>query len=499
MLSVNYGRKQLEQASAFFRSEGGLRSRVFRGGAWLGAGSVVEQTFRFGRNMLLTRVLAPEAFGTMAIVLSTSSILQSLTEVGVKEALIQSPRGTEEGHVAAAWWLALGRAALFYFVLFFLSPFIGSFYHLPQLTGLLRVAAIGLLFEGAISTKAYVAIKEMKFSRWAFVNHGGGIAGVLTTVILSFFIRDVWALVIGYCAESAFRCLLSFIFCPYFPPLSWNREAIGELLRFSKGVFGLPVLNLIFSRADIFILAKMYSSADLGFYAMAIYLVQTPVSFAMNLLGQTLMPTFAQIRDDKARTNKILLQVTAAIFLVGMPVLVFLIFSAHSLLTIVYGQRYSVASAALIVAAGVALLNLANAQITTVFYAKGFPFLHRRSVAFMAIVMMALVYPLAKRYGLVGGQLACLISVVIGYLFQIERINKVTGLRLSNYRRSFLVPGAISLSAVGVCLLAKYLGGIFVPLPNVLLGIVGWFFAYCMACVLFLRSRTEFLSEYNSR
>ena len=62
----------------------GLKAKVFRGGAWLGAGSSLEQVIRFVRNMILTRLLAPEAFGTMAIVLSASSVVQTIMDVGVK-------------------------------------------------------------------------------------------------------------------------------------------------------------------------------------------------------------------------------------------------------------------------------------------------------------------------------------------------------------------------------------------------------------------------------
>ncbi len=483
--------KKIKLTLATFASGEGLKGKVFRGGAWLGAGSFTEQTFRFVRNMLLTRLLAPEAFGTMAIILSTSSVLQSLTEVGVREALIQNPRGTEDEIVGAAWWLAFGRAIGFYLILFLTAPLIGKFYNNVDLSLLLRVATIGVLFDGAISTRAYVALKQMKFNRWAIANHGGGICGVVLTLILSYFIRGVWALVLGYCAESVFRCILSFIVCPYTPPLKWNRQAALELLRFSRGVFGLPVLNLIFIRADIFVLAKLYSSADIGFYSMAIYLIQTPVTFIMNLLGQTLMPTYAHIQDDKKRVNKILLQITTAIFVVGMPVIVFIYFSGHSLLTLVYGHRYTVGSGAFFLASIVALFNLANSQITLVFYAKGLPQLHRRSVALMAIIMVLLIYPFAKHFGLLGGQWAAIIAVVVGYLFQVERIREVTGLALSKYHRSFLLAGAVSLCAVLVCLAEKSLVSFSLPLGNIFWGILACLVAYAFAGAILLRNRTQ--------
>src|SRR5215469_6648483 len=301
-----------------------LKGKVFRGGAWMGTGSLLVQLTRFGRNMFLARVLAPEAFGTMAIVLSTTSVLASLTDVGTKEALIQNPRGHEDGHVGAAWWLALGRALALYFFLFVTASLIAQFYGNRELTPLLRVAALGVIFEGAMSSRAYAALKAMKFKTWSVINYGGGIAGVITTVILSLFIRDVWALVIGSCSENIFRWIFSYVVCPYRPPLRWDRDAARDLLTFSKGVFGLSLLNLIFARADIFVLAKLYSPTQLGFYAMAVYLIQTPSNFVINVLNQTLMPTFSHIHDDSPRMNRILLQATSCTTFLALPGLVFL-------------------------------------------------------------------------------------------------------------------------------------------------------------------------------
>src|ERR1019366_5907257 len=78
-------------------------------------------------------------------------------------------------------------------------------------------------------------------------------------VALSFFLRDVWALAIGFGSENAFRCLLSYILYPGLPSLGWENHAIRDLYRFSKQAFGLSFLNLIFSRTDIFVLGKLYS------------------------------------------------------------------------------------------------------------------------------------------------------------------------------------------------------------------------------------------------
>lgn len=472
-----------------------LKAKVFRGGAWLGSGSVAEQAARFGRNMILTRLLAPEAFGMMAIVLSATSLLQSFTDIGVREGLVQNPNGGKDQYVEAAWWLALGRALSLAAVLFAVAPLVTRFYGNAGLAALLRFSTVGIVLGGAISPRAYVALKEMKFRTLAAISNIGGICGVAITVILSFFIRDVWALVIGSCAESAARCTLSYILCPYVPSFRWNKEAARDLLRFSRGVFGLSFLNFVFARTDILVLAKLYSPAALGLYSMAILLVQTPTSFIMNVLGQTLMPAFSQVQGDASRVNRILIHVTSLSVMLGLPALAFVFFCGRSLLTLVYGARYGALTGALVLASCVALTNLLNGQITTVFYARGFPHLHRRAVAAMAATMAIAIYPLAKWLGPVGGQVAALLAVMVGYFIQVARVREITGLSLTRYGSGFLVSALASLSVVAISLGTRPFAMLTRPVANIVIGALGCVLAYALTGAIFLRSQRGFAPD----
>ncbi len=214
--------------------------------------------------MILARILAPEAFGTMAVIISATSIIHSITDIGVGTALIQHPNGTADEYKSAAWWLAFSKACGLYLFFFVMAPLPAKFYGNPELGPLMRVATLGVFFDGAFSPNAYIAQKKMEFRKVAAVVNGGGIIGIIITIVLSFFIRDVWALVLGATAESVARCSLSYIVCPYLPRFLWNRDAFRDLLRFSRGLFGLSFLNLIFARTDVFVLAKLYSPAGWG-------------------------------------------------------------------------------------------------------------------------------------------------------------------------------------------------------------------------------------------
>ena len=234
-----------------------LRAKATRGGAWVGGASVAEQASRFARNMILARLLMPSAFGAMAIVMSSSAIVGTLIDVGQKAAVVQNPRGAEKAYLNAAWWMGIGRALAVYVVIFVMAPWVSRFYGIPGLSALLRVALLSTLLEGAMSPRSILPQKEMKFGRWAAISNGGAICGVVLTVILSFILRNVWALAIGFCTENAFRCLLSYILCPGLPSLGLDRRAARDLLKFSKGIFGLSFLTLTLSRTDIFVLGKL--------------------------------------------------------------------------------------------------------------------------------------------------------------------------------------------------------------------------------------------------
>jgi PST family polysaccharide transporter/lipopolysaccharide exporter len=462
-----------------------LRARAARGGALLGSGSFVEQTFRFGRNILLARLLVPDAFGAMAIVLSSSALISSFSDVGTLPAIIQNPRGADRSYLNAAWWMEVARALCMYTAVFIAAPWIARFYGNTALTALLRVALLSTVFDGMLSPRAKLAHKEMKFGRWALISNGGGICGVLLTIALSLIMRNVWALAIGYCSENIFRCAFSYILYPSLPSTSWDKHAFRDIIMFSKGMVGLSFLNLIFARADIFVLGKLYTPAALGIYALAVTLVQTPAGFLIKILSQTVMPALSHVQENKQRMNRIVTEVTSWTILLGLPIVATLSISGSSLLRIVYGARYSEGAGALAFAAGVVFLNTLNSFITSLFFASGRPALHRRAVGISALIMMIGVYPACKHFGLMGGQIAALIAIIAGYIAQSVRVRTITGLNILQCVRVLLPAVLVSIGIVIVCMGTRYLGLATGPSAEIGIACIGCVAAYIICAPIF--------------
>ena len=114
--------KQLSQKYMnLFMNGKGMRGNIARGGIWLGIGGGSEHFLRLVRNMILTRLIAPEAFGVVAIVLAINTFFESFTQIGIKEAIIQNPRGSEYVYLNGAFWISAIRGAVLYGCALFLS------------------------------------------------------------------------------------------------------------------------------------------------------------------------------------------------------------------------------------------------------------------------------------------------------------------------------------------------------------------------------------------
>src|SRR5262249_41094076 len=151
-----------------------------------------------------------------------------------------------------------------YLMALFAAPWIARFYEAPQLAPLLNVAFISVLAQAATSANAFVAVKQMRYPRWVIIQQGGSLIGIVTTLVLACWLKGVWALVIGYATEGVMRCLISYLLCPFKPGWKFEKDHLRALLRFSGGMFGLPILMLIYTEGAIFAVGKLCTKEQLG-------------------------------------------------------------------------------------------------------------------------------------------------------------------------------------------------------------------------------------------
>ena len=139
--------KQIKVFLRDFKKGNSLKARLSRGSLWLAMGSGVEQGLRLIRNMILTRLLAPEIFGLMAIVYAINIFFESFSQIGIRQAIIQSPEGEKNTYLNAAWFLSVARSLTLYIIAYISAPLIANFYNYHSLIPIMRVVFLNLVFR----------------------------------------------------------------------------------------------------------------------------------------------------------------------------------------------------------------------------------------------------------------------------------------------------------------------------------------------------------------
>ena len=419
-----------------------IKAKSARAVMALSIGTFAGRGMRFIRNMILARILAPDQIGIMAIIMSFSIAFDALTEVGVKQSIIQNKKGADIRYLNVAWWMQVVRALCLYGIAVLSAPLISSFYNNPDLLPLMRVAFIAIALKGFVSPRAHVLEKEYKFGKAVFLIQGSAILGAVISVILALVIRNAWALVMGFVAETAILCILSFVLVPFMPKFEIDRNSLIELMRYARRIFGLPVLTMISYQASNIVLGKVVSMEQLGLYSLAALLTYIPNDLFARVISPVLLPAFSEKQDNKKALCRGLLQTSQLTAIFAIPLVALMACCASELLLLAYGPRY-VAMAIPLTVLSLNIIARNEAMILSSMYlATGQPHLQRHFAIIRAVVIIGLIYPAAVRFGPLGAVAVIVFSNFSVLLMQASKARKLIGLEFKRYIRSY-VPGLL--------------------------------------------------------
>jgi len=405
----------------------GLKARSSRGAFVLSIGMGTERVMRLVRNMVLARLLARESFGLMGIIMAVITLMESLSDVGIRQSIIQNKAGKDPQYLNAAWWASVLRGIVLFAVGFLCAPLICRFYNEPRLLWLLRFSFGFVLFSGLMSPRVVVLQKEFKFAKNTLLMQGSDLFGTFVSITLALYMRSVWVLAIGVVVQSAFRCLLSFVFCPIRPRLDINGKYVREVMKFGKGMFGLPFLTVVCMQADVFVLGKMVSAETLGMYVLAVALARQPTMVFARTVGAVLLPAFSERQDNREAVRETFLKIVRVLLIVGVPGATVALLLGGPILSIVYGPQYRAMAATFGVLCYAMLLHMFAIIVGSIYIGVGKPHLHRYYMLLLTILVLTTLYPAIRLSGTLGAAFALLFSYIVASCVQFKWLQGAIG------------------------------------------------------------------------
>ncbi|WP_299609864.1 oligosaccharide flippase family protein [uncultured Tateyamaria sp.] len=395
----------------------GMGARVMRGSVLTFLGFGGGQFLRLLSNLILTRLLFPEAFGLMAIVSLFLAGLQMFSDVGLGTSIVRSKRGDDPVFLNTAWTLQVMRGVLLGLICCAIAGPVSRFYGEPILYELMFGLAFTVFIMEMRSTRIGTASRNIHLGRVTFLDLGCQSVAIVVMVVLAWVWETVWALVVGMMVQQALHAVLSHLVLPGHPNrLRLERAAFWELFHFGKYLFVSSGLTFIIENGDRMLLSKFFTLANLGFYNIAYFFGSVPLMLMGNFAVRVVYPLYsarppAESEANRRALSKARFGLTGLLF--AMQFVLALL--GQWLIELLYTTEYWAAGPILVVMSVSLMPSLIIRGHAFVLLAVGRSGLFTAYQALRAVLQTGLLIVGVMNFGLIGALAAQPLAAILSY------------------------------------------------------------------------------------
>lgn len=288
-----------------------LKRRSFRAGAWVGGSHVLSQVIRLAGNLVLTRILMPEAFGLMAVIFTIMLALGLLSDIGSGTVLVQSERGTERDFVDTAWTLQVIRGGIIWLASLVVAGTLafgqrqdwfrdGTVYDDARLPMLVAVCTFMMFIQGFASLNGKLAERNLDLKRVSLIELAVQVLTLAFMITGAWLTGSIWALALGGLFTAVLQVAFTHTLLPgRRPRLRLESEAVRELIGKGKWVLVSSLLGFVAVNGDRFLLGGLIDAHAMGLYSIAFGLAAIAPSALSAVLAKVIFPAFSEVVRDR--------------------------------------------------------------------------------------------------------------------------------------------------------------------------------------------------------
>lgn len=334
-----------------------LSARAAQSGVWVGIGFVGQRGLQFVSNLILTRLLFPEAFGIMALATVFLVGLAMFSDIGLKPAIIRDPRSREPTFLNTAWTIQIIRGFGIFAVGSLLAYPASIIYDEPILTPLLIVMSSTAAIAGFQTVGLATSERDLDFSKPTFVALTGQIINIIVLVSLAWYWRSVWALavgnvigafatvVIGHCVLNGHRHRIAF-----------EKSSAQSIVRFGRWIMVSTVVTFLGGEGLRAVQAGLLTLSEFGVLSIAYAIAVIATDLPTKLFAAIGLPALVEASGAGfGRLAKVLWKIRARVLIIAVPLAILAALISNPIIELLYDNRYHDAGRY------VALLILSNA------------------------------------------------------------------------------------------------------------------------------------------
>lgn len=316
-----------------------LKAKTIQGFSWSFAGQIINQLLTFVISIVLARLLGPEAFGLIGMVMGITVILSVIQDFGLGSAIIQKNE-IEKKEFSSIFIFNTVIGFILFVALFLSSGSLADFFNETKLEFLFQLSALGLIFGSMSSSLGSLITKDLDFKKLTLIDVGVNILAGGLGLYLAYSGFGVLSLVIRNLVSSGLNTIVLWIFSPIKPGLHFNFKKIKGFLSFGANFLGINVVARTFEQVDILVIGRFFNPASVGFYNRAKSMKVLPLLTITSVLNKVLFPVYSKIKNDEKRITKYFSFSVGVLSIIYVPVMLLMGFYSEELIILLLTEKW---------------------------------------------------------------------------------------------------------------------------------------------------------------
>lgn len=306
---------------------------------WRFAERCGAQLVTFIVSIVLARILAPEDYGTIALVTVFTTILQVFVDSGLGTALIQK-KNADDLDFSSVFFFNFVVCIVLYIGMFIAAPYIALFYDDETLTPIVRVLSLTIVIAGVKGIQQAYVSKHMLFKRFFFSTLGGTLFSAVLGIAMAYAGFGVWAIVAQQLSNAAIDTLILWITVKWRPKRMFSWKRLKSLLSFGWKLLASALIDTVYSNLRNLIIGKLYTSADLAFYNQGDKFPKVIVTNINTSIDSVLLPTMSGVQDEPERVRSMTRRAIKTSTYIMAPLMMGLAFCATPIVELVLTDKW---------------------------------------------------------------------------------------------------------------------------------------------------------------
>lgn len=442
-----------------------IKGKAFSSIIWTILQKVFGLSIQFISGIILARLLSPDDYGAIGMLIIFTSISNVFVDGGFGAALIQKQNVSQTDYSTVFYW-NLGISVVLYLVLYFLAPYIALFYKMPILSSVLRFQSSIIIISAFSNIQLNILKKELRFKEVSIISLLSSIVALIITIILASFGYGVWALVAQYILMAFIPTVSYWFICKWTPNLTFSISSFKGLFKFGCFVLLSNLINNIGRSLEGLLIGRFYNASTMGLYTKGKSLEGIAMTGITDALSQVTFPLYSGFQDNISELRNIIRKLTKMTAFVIFPFAFFLIIIANPLFSILYSNKWlgSVPYFQVLTLSGIAVaLQGVNGQIINAIglSKKQMDYTIYKRILNIILLLIGLYY-----FGMKGLLSAVVLESWISYSINALLVSKHIGYSLKQQITDILEISLLSILLFIIIYLIQYtVGGNFYFVP----------------------------------